>query len=54
MFFLLFISNFVSKLHFRLRIAVRGLAFGRESPQELSRLNVSPPDAKPVLAVRHF
>jgi len=31
-----------------------GLAFGREIPQELSRLNVSPPDAKPVLAAGIF
>jgi len=29
-----------------LQLTIRGLALGRESPQELSRLNVSPPDAK--------
>jgi len=30
-------------------LTVRGLAFGRESPPEPSRLNVSLPDAKPFV-----
>ena len=40
--------------HLIWQVTFRGLAFGRESPQELSRLNVSPPDAKPLLVVRFF
>jgi hypothetical protein len=46
---IVFIDHSFYVVVINLLLTVRGLVFGRESPQELSRLNVSPPDDKPVL-----